>query len=316
MKTHDHNFKNLFLDFPKEALKWFFPQAEETWGKVLDVKFVRQEPKKHNLSDSSLELDMPILFKFKDQQLLLWLVEFQEDKGKFSIYKLLRYTTDLMEAHPKALVIPTVLFTDRKKWQKSVLQQLHTKFNDRTFLHFEYIFHKLFDLNARDYYNVNNPLVKILLPKMHYKKEERLEVIRQAYSGLFQLASSGLFDKYLDFIDIYAEIGAHEQVRLYNEIVQHKETAMLAQYIRDKGRIEGEREGEKRGEKRGEKKGEKRGEKIGEKKSLVAFVRSAHKQGVPVSTISKIVHLEISMVNSILNNEDIDIPLHLLDTNL
>lgn len=204
-----------------------------------------------------------------------------------------------MEAHPKALVIPTVLFTDRKKWQKSVLQQLHTEFNDRIFLHFEYIFHKLFDLNARDYYNVNNPLVKILLPKMHYKKEERLEVIRQAYSGLFQLASSGLFDKYLDFIDIYAEIGAHEQVRLYNEIVQHKETAMLAQYIRDKGRIEGEREGEKRGE----------------KKSLVSFVRSAHKQGVPVSTISKIVHLEISMVNSILNNEDIDIPLHLLDTN-
>ncbi|GAG93041.1 unnamed protein product [marine sediment metagenome] len=57
------------------------------------VEFIRQEPKKRKLSDSKLVLDMPILFSFENQQLLLWLVEFQEDKANFSIYKLLRYTT-------------------------------------------------------------------------------------------------------------------------------------------------------------------------------------------------------------------------------
>ncbi len=106
--SHDHNFKNLFLDFPKETLEWFFPQAQQNWGEVRKVEFIRQEPKKRKLSDSSFALDMPILFFFENQQLLLWLVEFQEDKAKFSIYKLLRYTTDLMEAHPHALVIPIV----------------------------------------------------------------------------------------------------------------------------------------------------------------------------------------------------------------
>ncbi|ACN15613.1 conserved hypothetical protein [Desulforapulum autotrophicum HRM2] len=294
MKSHDHNFKNLFLDFPKETLDWFFPQAGQSWGKVLDVEFLRQEPKKHNLSDSSLELDMPILFNFENQQLLLWLVEFQEDKSKFSIYKLLRYTTDLMETHPDALVIPTVLFTDRKKWSKAVLQQLHAQLHDRMFLHFEYVFHKLFDLNARDYYNVDNPVVKILLPKMHYKKEDRIEVIRQAYAGLFQLVSSGLFDKYVDFIDTYAEIEDQEQLNLYNEIVQHKETAMLAQYIRERGMQEGRKEERKQ--------------------SLISFIRKAKQEGVSVPTIAKIVDLDVSMVNKILNNEDIDIPLHLLDS--
>ncbi|HKK91670.1 MAG TPA: hypothetical protein VJ936_09735 [Desulfobacteraceae bacterium] len=244
MKPHDHNFKNLFLDFPKETLGWLFPQAEENWGQVQKVEFLRQEPKKHTLSDASIELDMPILFHFANQQqLLVWLVEFQEDKAKFSIYKLLRYTTDLMEANPDALVIPTVLFTDRKKWRRSVPQQLHTQLNDRLFLHFEYIFHKLFDLKARDYYTINNPVVKILLPKMAYKEEERIEVIRQAYAGLFQLVSSGLFDKYVDFIDTYAEIGEQEQKKLYDEIVQHKETAMLAQYIRNKGLQQGMQRG-------------------------------------------------------------------------
>lgn len=247
MKPHDHNFKNLFLDFPKETLDWFFPQAEESWDKIRDVEFLRQEPKKHNLSDPSLELDMPILFHFENQQLLLWLVEFQEDKTKFSIHKLLRYTADLMESHPNALVIPTVLFTDMKKWRKTVDLKLHTQINDRLFLHFEYVIHKLFDLNARDYYNIDNPVVKILLPKMSYKKEDRIEVIRQAYSGLFQLVSSGLFDKYVDYIDTYAEIGKQEQQKLYDEIVQHKETEMLSQYIKEKGIQQGIQQGIKQG---------------------------------------------------------------------
>ena len=83
----------LLLDFPKETLYLLFPQAEETFGRIHKIDFLRQEPKKHKLSDSSLALDMPILFSFEHQQLLLWLVEFQEDKAKFSIYKLLRYTT-------------------------------------------------------------------------------------------------------------------------------------------------------------------------------------------------------------------------------
>jgi hypothetical protein len=242
-QSHDHNFKNLFLDFPKESLAWLFPQAQENWGSVRHIEFVRQEPKKRKLSDPGLALDLPILFRFDDHQLLLWLVEFQEDKAGFSIHKLLRYTTDLMEAYPKALVIPTVLFTDRKKWRKPVLHNLETKINDRLFLHFEYLFFKLFDFKASEYYNVKNPVVKILLPKMSYEKSERIEVIRQAYVGLYQLASNVLFDKYVDFIDVYAKISPQEQDTLYQEIIEHQETAMLAQYIREKGKQEGKQEG-------------------------------------------------------------------------
>jgi hypothetical protein len=39
------------------------------------------------------------------------------------------------------------------------------------------------------------------MPKMNYRPEERSEVIRQAYRGLFELAAPMLFDNYLDFID-------------------------------------------------------------------------------------------------------------------
>jgi len=246
-QSHDHNFKNLFLDFPKEALDLFFPKAQQQWGQVLKIEFIRQEPKKNKLSESNFVLDMPILFSFENQQLLLWLVEFQEDKSKFSIYKLLHYTTDLMECYPQALVIPTVLFTDRTRWHKDILRSLETKLNDRLFLHFEYVFFKLFDFKACDYYNVNNPVVKILLPKMDYPKDERSNVIMQAYSGLFQLVSSALFEKYVDFIDVYAEVGKEEQQKIYLEMIQHKETIMLAQYIKDKGIQQGIQQGMQQG---------------------------------------------------------------------
>ena len=73
--------------------------------------------------------------------------------------------------------------------------------------------------------------------------EERLEVICQAYKGLFQLATRGLFDKYVEFIDVYSDISEQEQQQLFETISQDKETVMLSQYMREKGRREGRQEG-------------------------------------------------------------------------
>ncbi len=65
-----------------------------------------------------------------------------------------------------------------------------------------------------------------------------MEVIRHAYTGLFQLAPV-LFDKYVDFIDVYAEIREAEREELYKDLFEQKETVMLTQYIREKGILQG-----------------------------------------------------------------------------
>ena len=72
MTSHDHNFKNVFLDFPKEALTWILPDIPSDLGTIQRVEFVRQEPKKQRLSDGYLSLDMPILYTFENGQVLLW----------------------------------------------------------------------------------------------------------------------------------------------------------------------------------------------------------------------------------------------------
>lgn len=247
MQSHDHNFKNVFLDFPKEVLSWLLPEAPNAYGQLEHIEFVRQEPGKHKLSDGHLSLDMPILFTFAAAQVLLWLVEFQEDKQRFSIYRLLRYATDLMESHPRATVIPTVLFTKRKKWRKDVPRQIGSRLGSRQFLHFEYQLIRLFDFHARDYYDNSNPVVKILMPRMNYEPEERSEVIRQAYLGLYRLVAPMLFDKYVDFIDVYAEVQEEEREEIYRRMADREETAMLAQYIKDKGFQEGRKTGRQEG---------------------------------------------------------------------
>ena len=45
-ESHDHNFKNVFLDFPRESLELFYPQALEQYGELQEITFVRQEPRK------------------------------------------------------------------------------------------------------------------------------------------------------------------------------------------------------------------------------------------------------------------------------
>ena len=228
--------------FITPAIAWLLPEALEAYGRLEHIEFVRQEPKKRKLSDAHLSLDMPILFRFAAGQVLLWLVEFQEDKQRFSIYRLLRYTTYLMESHPQATVIPAVLFTKKRKWKKDVQRRIGSCLGTQQFLHFQYQCIRLFDFQARDCYRSRNPIVKILMPKMNYRPEERFEVIRQAYQGLFELVKPMMFDKYADFIDACAEIQEDEREEIYRQITDGEETVMTvmsAQYIKDKGLQEG-----------------------------------------------------------------------------
>jgi predicted transposase/invertase (TIGR01784 family) len=91
---------------------------------------------------------------------------------------------------------------------------------------------------------------------------------------------------------VYSEISDQEQQQLYENIIQHKETAMLAQYIKDKGRQEGRQEGTQ--------------------KTVIALVRKAGQKGMSEEMIAQFVDLDVNLVRQILNNEPVEIPLHLL----
>ena len=46
---------------------------------------------------------------------------------------------------------------------------------------------------------------------------------------------------------------------------------------------------------------------------IFSMVQNAKKQGFPADIIAKIVGLDVTLVNKILNHEAVEVPLHLLD---
>lgn len=93
---------------------------------------------------------------------------------------------------------------------------------------------------------------RILLPKMRYEEAERGEVFRRALKGLFELTSLALFEKYVDFIDLYSSVPESERLEVFRELEETPDEAMITfkQYLTNKGIEQGIEQGIDQGETR------------------------------------------------------------------
>ena len=110
--SHDQNFKNLILDYPRQALSFFAP--EETADALADAEIipVRQEQLKERLGERFRELDVPLLVQWPDgrRAALLFVIEEETDPRRFSIHRLAHYCLDLAELFETERVVPVVVF--------------------------------------------------------------------------------------------------------------------------------------------------------------------------------------------------------------
>ena len=96
---------------------------------------------------------------------------------------------------------------------------------------------------------------------MAYAPQDKLLVYAQALRGLLELEPAPEKRlKYIDFIDIYADLDDNERQR-YAQLYPHEVAAMtgFAQRFRDEGRDEGRKEGRDEGRKEGRDEGRKEG---------------------------------------------------------
>src|SRR5450759_1698022 len=109
---HDQNFKNLILDYPREALAFF---AQEETGEDLNqarIIPIRQEQLKDRLGDRFRELDVPLLVEWPNgnREAILFVIEEETQGNRFSIHRLAHYCLDLAELMETDRVIPVVIF--------------------------------------------------------------------------------------------------------------------------------------------------------------------------------------------------------------
>lgn len=95
---HDQNFKNLILEYPRQALK-FFAQEEIGEHDLVDARIipVREEQLKSKLGERYRKLDVPLLIEWPDGQRegILFILEEETLIRRFSIYRLAHYCLDL-----------------------------------------------------------------------------------------------------------------------------------------------------------------------------------------------------------------------------
>ena len=243
--SHDHNFKNLIVEYPREALAFFAP--DEAPGPDDEASFVpvRQEMLKERLGGRFRALDTPLLVEWADgrREAVVFALEEESDWRRFSPHRLAQYCLDLAEMLGTHRVVPVVIFLrDATRAPTSVT--LGTE--RRAYLTFEYIPCKLAEMPAERWVDSDNLVARVNLPNMRSSPARRIETYAAAVRGLLeQEPDRRRREKYVDFIDIYAGLDDNER-RRYREQYPQEATTMAGMFQR--AREESMRQGIEQGE--------------------------------------------------------------------
>jgi hypothetical protein len=242
--SHDQNFKNLIVDYPREAVQFFAAPESTAVDQGARILPLREEQLKERLGERFRELDVPLLVEWPDgrREALLFVFEEETEARRFSIHRLAHYCLDLAELLETERVVPVVIFLRAGTYAT----RLSLGGDRQRYLEFRYLACPLFETPAREHFDSPNLVARLNLPNMAYAEADKIEVYAQAVRGLLELEPDPERRlKYLDFIDIYAHLDEQERI-IYQQRYAPEAEAMsgfaerFMQIGEDKGRQEGE----------------------------------------------------------------------------
>lgn len=247
--SHDQNFKNLILDYPRQALAFFAAAEADGIDDLVSITPIRQEQLKQRLSDRFHELDVPLLVEWPDgrREALLFVLEEESDPARFSIHRLGHYCLDLAELCQTRRVVPVVIFL---RGGERIPDSLELGSEQHTYLAFRYLRCLLASTPAVDYLDSDNLVARLNLPNMHWPPQRKVEIYAQAIRGLLQLEPDPEKQlKYIDFIDIYTALDDNER-RIYQDRYPQEDQGMtrLTERLLEQGMQQGMHQGRQQGE--------------------------------------------------------------------
>jgi len=236
---HDQNFKNLILDYPRDAIALFAAAEARQIDADVRITPVRQELLKQRFGERYRELDVPLQVEWPDgrREAILFVIEEETQPRNFSIHRLVHYCVDLAQLCDTERVVPVVVFLHRGGFR----QDLRLGSESRDYLHFAFLAYSLADEPAERHLDSSNVVARLNLLNMAYPPEAKVEVYDQAVQGLLMLeADPGRREKYADFIDMYADLDDNEWA-IYR--ARHAEEDDMVFSSKQKFREEGRQEG-------------------------------------------------------------------------
>ena len=247
--SHDQNFKNLIVDYPRDALAFFAAEEAPAPGDDVEITPLRQEQLKERLGDQFRELDVPLLVEWRDgrREAVLFAVEQETEPRHFSPHRLAHYCLDLAEMFDTDRVVPVTIFLrDAKAAPASLV--LGTE--RRPYLRFDYLACRLTDTPYEDWRESRNVAALVNLPNMRVPEGRRVDAYADAMRGLGAVETDpDKRAKYMEFIDTYAGLDEDEHRRFERDYAEEsKAMAGMIQRARDEGWQEGRQEGRHEGE--------------------------------------------------------------------
>ena len=247
--SHDQNFKNLIVEYPRQALAFFAPDEAPERDDEASFVPVRQEQLKERLGGRFRALDTPLLVKWADgrREAVVFALEQETDQRRFSVHRLAHYCIDLADMLGTDRVVPVVIFL-RDAARAPTTLALGTE--RRAYLTFEYIPCKLAEMPAERWLDSGNLVARVNLLNMRFDPARRVETYAAAVRGLFELEPDRRRrEKYLDFIDMYAGLNDNER-RRYREQYPQEATTMagIVQRAREESQQQGIEQGIEQGE--------------------------------------------------------------------
>ena len=211
--SHDQNFKNLIIDYPRQALAFFAPTEAASLPPDVKITYIRQELPKDRLGDRFFEMDVPLLVEWPNGQreALLFIVEEETKPGLFSIHRLAIYCLTLAEFSRTDRVVPVVIFL---RGSKDIPRDLHL--------------------------GSDNLVARLNLVNMQYSPSERIHAYGHSIRGLMTLENNpSKHMKYMNFIDNYCTLDDTEKQR-YRELYKAEDAQMMqwTERVRNEGRQE------------------------------------------------------------------------------
>lgn len=245
---HDQNFKNLILDYPQEAIELFAGTEAGAIHSGARIVPIREEQLKRRLGDRFRELDIPLLVEWPSgqRQAIIFALEEETEANRFSIHRLAHYCLDLSELYNTDRVVPAVVFLRKGSYQT----QLVLGGDSLNYLEFRFLFCSLPELPYEKYRESENIVALLNLPNMAYKPGERVDVYGYALRGLRKKEPRwDKFVKYIDFIDIYANLDKRELELYYQRYPEEGEImSTFVERYRNEGLQKGMQKGMQKGE--------------------------------------------------------------------
>ena len=263
--SHDQNFKNLILDYPRHALEFFAPEEAPAQGDDVDIVPLRQEQLQERLGGRYRELDTPLRVDWADgrRAAVVFALEEETDGRRFSRHRLAHYCLDLAELFDTERVVPVSIFL--RAAPEPARETLALGTERERYLTFKHLSCRLAAMDAAAWLDSDNPVALANLPNMHRPADlDRIDVYAWAMRGLRALEPDGAkLAKYAEFIDIYAALADNEFESYRRRYPEESRTmAGMIQRARDEGMRVGRDEGMRAGRDEGMRQGRVDGERV------------------------------------------------------